>query len=122
MSYHTDRGSVRHDVDGEHRKKELKMIVSEDGVVELCKMGVIGVRKIVGPNTRRVAEAFDDLMSAVKVSEQCVHCKFKTCCAYIVHGTNEWNQRMEIQRMESNVPCSQENKKLFPFRLIYLQI
>lgn len=52
-------------VGGEQDGQET--MLGEDNVVELCRMGVAGLRTIIRPDTTRVAEAFDDLMATVKV-------------------------------------------------------
>lgn len=46
--------------------------VSEADVPELCKLGIGRVRDLVRPDTRRIGQAFDAMMSRVKV--QAVSC------------------------------------------------
>lgn len=41
--------------------------VSEADVPELCKLGIGRVRDLVRPDTRRIGQAFDAMMSRVKV-------------------------------------------------------
>ena len=41
--------------------------VSETDLPELCKLGIGRVRELVRPDTRRIGQAFDTMMSRVKV-------------------------------------------------------
>lgn len=48
-------------------QRQHTMRVGEEDVVQLCRLGVAGLRNIVRPDIARVAEAFDELMAAVEV-------------------------------------------------------
>lgn len=50
------------------QSKTGEMTVSDSDVEELCQLGADGVRALVAPNTTRIGQAFDGMMSAVKVS------------------------------------------------------
>lgn len=43
------------------------LAISEADVIELCKLGLPRLKSMVRPDTNRVGEAFDDMMTAVKV-------------------------------------------------------
>lgn len=43
------------------------LTMSEADVIELCKLGLPRLKSMVRPDTNRVGEAFDNMMTAVKV-------------------------------------------------------
>lgn len=61
-----DSSGLGQDSDGGGQQQPT-MSMGEEDVVQLCRLGIAGLRNIVRPDIARVAEAFNELMAAVKV-------------------------------------------------------
>lgn len=56
------------------RREEAEMEVNDEGVLALHKLSLSGVRNLIRPDTNRIARAFDELMTAVKVQQEYNRC------------------------------------------------
>lgn len=73
--------------------------VSEADVPELCKLGIGRVRDLVRPDTRRIGQAFDAMMSRVKV-HTAVLCTNSMYCSSIVAVYVRGTRLFSVARLE----------------------